>query len=828
MYFQPDPQREEKLVKHKIDSNDIYTILNPVPKFDQWEYIEILNEGIRPLAVTSPFETAAMLTDAVNKMIRLKKHEPYKEKEENKGQDISEIWCARVNESSGNHLDPKEVLVHTLTYSCEQIFAKYPNDSKRHKKLDEMLRRPGWHVFARIRLYLYAKNLENCKERVREEILHYENYSEEEYTVEFAEMVRKATEHFGKDFLIIEEMSEIFGKILSGPNKQKYKQSLGGNYTDDLYLKRQQQFQRKQFWPFELILFGEYKKTFTALTTDDATIPTLENYASYKREGTWTGGNKSPISKRELTNKTDSEIINYLNIWDDSHTDSKEWWIVINRTGLGFIFSEVIKNDIERFSKWKDEWKQIKRPIFCRYALNAATKLLKKGNLEHLDGWFALCKSIILNENPEAIDRKNLSEESDENNDWENARRAVVNFVKICVNEEVDISLVWRDHIHLLLENLCIGYDSRLDENDYRTFGENDYRTTAINTTRALALEAMIDYAFWVKRQDEKVKDISNDLPEIQRILEFRVIKDQPQLTLPERSLLCADFTKIYNLDSNWTLNNKRHLFPHEQDTYIKWQVGFSEYLHWNDPYIELYDILKEDFIYALKNIQKLSEADDSHRDVVEDLGIHIILYYVMGKFELTGDGSLIEIYYTKTEPKQWLAMINRVGRLLEKNAAIKDSYLERFINFFEHRLSVVSKLITKNPQRKDMYSKEFQEFEWWLRAEVLDADWRLEKLSQVLDITSGAENTVIMIESLKKLLHDNIPKVVMCFKKVTDQFSKKRNGHVRKDDAKPILVTGLNHSDESVRKLAKQAQENLLNAGLTDFLNLDDDNEVT
>ena len=231
VYFQPDPQREEKLVKHKTDSNDIYTILNPVPKFDQWEYIEILNEGIRPLAETSPFETVAMLTDAVNKMIRLKKHEPYKEKEENKGQDISEIWCERVNESSGNHLDPKEVLVHTLTYSCEQIFAKYPNDSERHKKLDEMLRRPGWHVFARIRLYLYAKNLENCKERVREEILHYENYSEEEYTVEFAEMVRKATEHFGKDFLIIEEMSEIFGKILSGPNKQKYKQSLGGNYT---------------------------------------------------------------------------------------------------------------------------------------------------------------------------------------------------------------------------------------------------------------------------------------------------------------------------------------------------------------------------------------------------------------------------------------------------------------------------------------------------------------------------------------------------------------------------------------------------------------------
>ena len=494
---------------------------------------------------------------------------------------------------------------------------------------------------------------------------------------------------------------------------------------------------------------------------------------------------------------------------------------------MGFIFSEVIKNDIERFSKWKDEWKQIKRPIFYRYALNAATELLKSGDLEHLDGWFALCNWIILNENPEAIERKNLSEESEENPDWEYARRAVVVFVKICVNEEVDILLVWRDYIHPLLENLYIGYDSRLDKNDYITFGENDYITKAINSTRALALEAMIDYAFWVKRHDKKVKNISNDLPEIQRILELRVVKDQPQLTLPERSLLCADFTKIYNLDSNWTLNNIRHLFPHEQDTYIKWQVGFSEYLHWNDPYIELYDILKEDFIYALKNIQKLSEEGVSRYDVVEDLGIHIILYYVMGKFELTGEGSLIEIYYTKTEPKQWLAMINRVGRLLEKNAAIKDSYLERFINFFEHRLGVVSKLITKNPQQKDMYSKEFQKFEWWMRAEVLDANWGLEKLSQVLDITSGAENTFLMLESLNKLLHINIPKVVMCFKKVTDQFSKKRNVHVRKDDAKPILVTGLNHSDESVKKLAKQAQENLLNAGLTDFLNLDDDNGV-
>lgn len=826
VYFEQDPNHEEKLARRKKDPKDIYTILDPVPKFDKWDYIEILNQGIRPLAEAIPFETAELLIDAVNRMIRLKKHDSDMENEDDKGQDFSEIWCKRINEQSGDYLDPDEVLVHILTYSCEQIFKKYPENNDQHKKLDEMLRRPCWHVFSRIRLYLYMKNLEKCKEKVREEILRYENYSEVEYGVEFAEMVRKATELYGKDFLSNEEMKVVFDKILNGPNKQIYKQHYADKFTEALYLKRQQQFHRNQFWPFELILYDKYKKTFTNLTTDEETIPTLENYVPYKSEGTRTGANKSPISIRELANKTDLEIINFLNNWDGSHTDSKKWWIDINRTGLGFIFSEVIRDDIERFSKWKDEWKQIKRPIFYRYALNAATELVKTGNLKLLDGWFALCNWIVQNENPDAVETKDLSEESDENPDWEHARHAVVNFVEICVNKKVDISLEWRDYIHPLLGNLCIGYDSRLDENGY--VDENDYVTTAFNTTRARALSVMIDYAFWVKRQDIKVKDILNDLPEIQRILKLRVVKEEPQLTLPERSLLSSNFTQLYNLDFNWILKNIRHLFPHEKDNYIKWQVGFSEYLDSNDPNIELYEILKEDFIYALKNIQKLREDGNSRHDVVENLGIHLFSYYVIGKFELTGEDSLIEINYNKTEPEQWAALINHVGRLLEKGMVTKDSYLKRCIDFFEYRLSVVSKLITKNPQQKNTYSKELQEFQWWMRAEGLDADWRLEKLSQVLDITSGAENTFIMIESLNKLLHVNTSKVVKCFKKVTDQFSNMKYVNVKKDDAIPILVAGFKHSDESVRKLAKQARENLLNAGLTDFINLDDDNEVT
>ena len=41
VYFERDPNHEEKLARRKKDPKNIYTTLCPVPKFDQWEYIDI-------------------------------------------------------------------------------------------------------------------------------------------------------------------------------------------------------------------------------------------------------------------------------------------------------------------------------------------------------------------------------------------------------------------------------------------------------------------------------------------------------------------------------------------------------------------------------------------------------------------------------------------------------------------------------------------------------------------------------------------------------------------------------------------------------------------
>ena len=50
------------------------TSLEPIPRFDQWEYQQILEKGVRPLAEHEPYQVARILIDAVASMIRLGMH----------------------------------------------------------------------------------------------------------------------------------------------------------------------------------------------------------------------------------------------------------------------------------------------------------------------------------------------------------------------------------------------------------------------------------------------------------------------------------------------------------------------------------------------------------------------------------------------------------------------------------------------------------------------------------------------------------------------------------------------------------------------------------
>ena len=454
--FQPDQQAEEKQARHKADPQDwtILTkitdfqeyervrkkldqeVLEPQVHFNEWEYQEILEKGVRPLVEREPYRVARILIDATATMIRLTFHPD--ELEEVGSKDNLTGLCKRVNESSRHYQDPREALVLALTFACEKVYEKAPESVS---ALDQALRNQRWDIFTRIRQHLYALHPnELTKPWIRELILTHKDYAKWQHHFEFQRMIRLACETFGADLLTKAEREQIFQTILSGPSKQNFREFMGDQFTEELFETRRHRFHRVQLSPFAPVFFGKYADYFQELQVQEEKPVSDDDYPPYRMEGVRSGEERSPKPADELTRMSDEELLSFLNEWNNVHFNSEEWWVDINFRGLAqafeSIFKEVILPDESRLHFWIDNRDRIQRPIYVRAMVSAIHERVKSGQFDKLDQWFELCEWVLSHPDQPREEGVNRSEVNPETHkDWESSRRAVGGFIKMCLRK---------------------------------------------------------------------------------------------------------------------------------------------------------------------------------------------------------------------------------------------------------------------------------------------------------------------------------------------------------------------------------------------------------
>jgi len=362
--FRRDPREQEKRTRRKDNPEAWNTSLEPVPRFNKWEYQQILEIGVRPLAEHEPYQVTRILIDAVASMIRLGMHP--EDFEKGSDQDYSEIWCRRLDKPVRDYQDAKETLVQTLTYACEQVYDKAPESIH---ALDKALRNHRWKVFKRLRQHLYASHPnDQTLPWIREQILGHADYPKWEHHFEFQLMIRKASEHFGPRLLSEEEQRGIFDAILGGPSKEDFREWMGEQYSEEAFRQRQRYFHRMQLRPFAALLSGDVRRYFVELEGESpAEAVNDESYSPY---GGVTGGTvsyRSPKSAEDLEDFTDDELLAYLNDWNEEHRDKDNWLVEINISALAGVFQSLFKEKIvpdgERLDFWLANRDRIARPV---------------------------------------------------------------------------------------------------------------------------------------------------------------------------------------------------------------------------------------------------------------------------------------------------------------------------------------------------------------------------------------------------------------------------------------------------------------------------------
>ena len=811
--FQSDSQARAKEERRRANPDDLTTLLEPRPRFDEWEYQEILAKGVRPLSEKTPYQTAQILIDATATMICLQFHQDDLEK--SSGNDGSMIWCLRVNESGEDYQDSKATLVHALTFACKKVYENAPESVS---ALDqEALGNQRWDIFTRIRQHLYALHPnEHTKPWIREMILAHEDYDKREHHFEFQRMIRIACENLGADLLTKAERKRLFEAILSGPSEQDFRDRLGDDFTEEAFEGRKRYFHRMQLSPFASVLFGKYANYFQELKAKEEKPVTDNDYAPWRSEG-GIREERSPKPVEELANMSDEKLLSFLNEWENVHRDPDKWLVDINFEGLArtfqSIFKEIILPDESRFNFWIENRERIKRPIYVRSMVSAIHEQVKLRQFDKLNLWFDLCEWVLSHLDQSKEEGVNRSDESGEHPDWQSSRRVVGDFVGTCLEKDVNVPVSVRDRLASLLDKLCTQYDRRLDDDEPTLLNPGDPLTEAISKTRSRALEDLVYFGYWVRRQ---LKDDQADAPEVFEILEKRLGSEcEHPLKLPEYAILGRHYSLIFGLKQEWATQHKSNFFP--QANLLAWTEAFGNFLKYNRPYRPTFDIVRGDIEFALEHIDEFEVDNRGTRNLADSLGEHLFTYYLWEVYPLTGDGSLLERFYEKTKEDRdhWSRLFDYVGRSLRNSGKqLEENLKQRIIEFFDWRF-----------EKKD--PTELRKFTFWLEAECLDAEWRLISCSEILNVLESGELTGFSIGCqvavLRGMLEDHAALVVKCFAKLTELAVKNDAAiYIQTDKAMPILRAGLDSDDATVRENAKRAYDNLLRSRRFEFLDVE------
>ena len=716
-----------------------------------------------------------------------------------------------MNSLSLSYKESRQDLVNALTFACEKAYERAPESVA---ALDQALRDQRWDIFTRIRNHLYSLQLnEQTKPWIREAIIAHEDYDKWEHHFEFQRMIRLACEKFGADLLTKNEKEQIFKAVLSGPSEQKFRDWVGDRFTNEKFAERKRNFHRMQLSPFTPLLFGKYREYFENLKATEEKPVTDDDYAPFESEGGW-GEERSPKSVDDLAKMSDENLLLFLNEWQNVHRDPDNWLVEIDFEALSqefqSAFEKVILPDKSRLNFWIKNRDRLERPIYVGAILSVIQEQVKLKRLGMLDKWFEFCEWVLSHPDQPKEEGVNRSDESREYPDWQSSRRAVGDFVEVCLEKNTDVPISFRQSLSSLLDKLCTQYDRRLDEGEPVLLNRDDQLAEAINNTRSRALEYLVYFGYWVRRQ---LGDDQADTPEVFTILDKRFGREcERPLKLPEYPLLGRQYLRIFGLNREWAAQQKGDLFP--RSNLRAWKEAFECFIRSNGPYYPIFEIVRDDFEFGLESINKIKRDGHPINDFIDSLGKHLFSYYVWEAYPLTGDCSLLEKFYEKTHEDKncWSNLFDHVGNSL-KNCGKKLEFgiKQRAIDYFDWRL-----------ERRE--PSELKRFTSWLDAECLDVEWRLGSYSRILDIcASDGVEIFTQIKTLQGMVESHTGMVVECFAKLTDASVKSgETVFIRTEEAKPLIRAGLDSDDANVRENAERARENLLQCGRFEFLDVD------
>ncbi|MCG9129517.1 hypothetical protein JT359_18160, partial [Candidatus Poribacteria bacterium] len=392
------------------------------------------------------------------------------------------------------------------------------------------------------------------------------------------------------------------------------------NYTtsaEDKETRSKQIAYKKRGWLSALIETGNEKVNSLYEKYEQINPAKLENPGMLWWTRTWSG-ETSPITAGELSNKSNTEIANYLNGFKEERPIGPT---VPTEEGLRQTFEECVATNPQKFSHDLTPFYNV--PTQYQSSLFQG---LRKAWVEKTKFDWSHILEFIYNLLSSQQFRSEPKEERFNYTDWTIAAIAELLLVGIQNDESA-----FEPKLLPIAEDILLILSEKVKSD--RSIIENT-PITVLNSTPAKVYSAQINYALRFARVND-VKQGSVRWPMSIKSDITKKLDQSVESSYEFLFTLCRFLPNLLYLDERWVIDNMNLIFPQHDENL--WQAAFTGYMFNSGIYEDLYLLVKKQ-----GNYDKALVTDFTDRDVTDRLVTHICTGWIEDSETLDDKSSII------------------------------------------------------------------------------------------------------------------------------------------------------------------------------------------
>ncbi len=760
-----------EILNFKANKRKRFSGVDITPKIDSWYYQKMTDKYLPEFINKLGKEALEKFFDLLERYIILKEYG-------DKPNDGSYFWRPAIENHKQN--EPLNFIDHLVRSIRDSIQNLANNDEASIDVLEivESLEKREWYIFIRMTLNLLSsidnpdnEELNVIKNRLLDYKLFDSFWSSHEYSI----LIKR---HFKN--IDSKSQNVILEWIEDGPKRQK----IDNNFEED------------ELSPKKISAFKDsWKRDKLAWIADDLDHDWSVKYEDLKESlgepspsfPVYTSGGivgeVSPLSSDDLKDKTVSQIIDYLNKFEEA----KDSFRGPTKEGLANTLSTVISDDPDKFVDQIHLFKNVE-PQFLRalfQGLRGATT-----NNEFID-WENILNVLewVVNEFQE-VEKKNIAKDAKTN--WKWVIDSILNLLREEFKVKHNLKFNHKEKIWNLLSELSDIKYPTFEEEKERLSSSMDPSTLSLNTTRGKALHAVIRYISWYKEKS-KQKDISlKKMSDVKKVLEKHLdINNDPLLSV--RAIYGQWLPFLIDIDKKWVQSHSDIIFPEDKNLKKYFDAAWSSYITYNRPYGNVLPVLKGKYKYAISFTSDEAIDHKLGKSPRTSLAQHLMVYYWWGDLNL--DSELLEYFWRNADEATKVEAINFIGRSL-RQAKGRNSFDSKVITRLKRLWEYRWEFYEEQPGK---YKNEISSFGSWIISNAFEAEWILNNFDKVNNLNISLSDQALIKDYLTDVVDDHPVKTFKCLEGFIRNTENIYEVNYWKDDIMNILQVVRQKSSEEI-----------------------------